>query len=516
MKIVGIVLLIIFMVISIGAFVMNVLHVRGYVKSPIEVIDPKQILKKSLILNGVFALAMDIAINMIYVAIEVTPLWWEILLTVVLVAICAFALATLYTTFRIHYYRRNLPKDIDKKLYYAMCISVPVLIISLWYSFNGFANYMIFPIPNGISFTEGWTRPGVGSSGFSIAFYALCILSGALFVYFLCDHKMYQQYGKHGIIESTFLIAFPAGILGARIWYVIGNWTVDGFDKDPMMMFRIWEGGLTILGGAIMGIVVGVLWFIWRNKQYSIWIAVDMIVPTILLAQAIGRLGNFFNCEVHGNPVPVEYWNWLPQIIVRNGMFSSSEEALTNGTFYLPLFLIEGVLNIGGYFIISSLFGKKLRKYTELGDLAFGYVVVYGVIRSALEPLRNTSFNMGENGYWSWIFSCLFIVFGALGIFLNHLVRYLLRKKKNNIKNVGSPNILKNSLIIGSAVSILVLIAGIILMISGKPNLTSLVYDLFNVGVMLLCIGFGGLLISGLSSLLFVLESKREVVTANE
>ena len=512
MKIVGIVLVIIFLIAAIAAFVMNVLHVRGFVKSPIEAVDHKKILKKSLILNISFAVAMDIAINMIYLAIEVTPLWWEVLLTVLLVPTCAFALATLYTTFRIHYYRRNLPQDIDKKLYYAMCISLPVLIISLWYSFNGFANYITYPIPNGISFTEGWTHPNSVAGGFSIAFYALSILSGALFVYFLCDHKMYQQYGKHGIIESTFLVAFPAGILGARIWYVIGNWKVDGFDQDPLMMFRIWEGGLTILGGAIMGIVVGVLWFIWRNKQYSIWIAVDMIVPTILLAQAIGRLGNFFNCEVHGNPVPVEAWNWLPQIIVRNGMFSSSEPALTNGTFYLPLFLIEGVLNIGGYFVIASLFGKKFRKYTELGDLGFAYVVVYGVIRSALEPLRNTSFNMGENGYWSWIFSCLFVVFGTLGIFGNHLVRHLIRKKKNKVKQDEDIHVFaKRSLIVGGSIAGVLLVTGTIFMIVGEPVLTSLVYNLFNAGVILLCAGVGVLLLSA-NSIIYLFETRKPVV----
>ncbi len=511
MKIVGIVLLIVFMVISIGAFVMNIVHVRGYVKSPIEVIDHKQILKKSLILIGVFALAMVIAINMIYLAIEVTPKWWEVLLTILLVSTCSLSLATLYTTFRIHYYRRNLPKDLDKKLFYTMCACVPVFIITLWYSFNGFANYISYPIPNGISFSTGWTYPGVAASGFSIAWYALCILGGALFVYFLCDHKMYQQYGKHGVIESTFLIAFPAGILGARIWYVIGNWKVDGFDQDPLMMFRIWEGGLTVLGGAIMGIVVGVLWFIWRNKQYSIWIAVDMIVPTILLAQAIGRLGNFFNCEVHGNPVSIEAWSFLPMIITRNGMFSSSEAALTNGTFYLPLFLIEGVLNIGGYFIIASLFGKKFRKYTELGDLGFAYVAVYGVIRSALEPLRNTSFNMGENGYWSWIFSCLFVVFGTLGIFGNHLIRYLIRKKKGTLrKDEDIHKFAFYSMIVGSSLTGILLGLGAVFMVLGTPNLTGLVYDLFNAGVILLCSGVGAAFLTA-NSVIYLFESKKEV-----
>ena len=505
------------MLVALGAFVKNCLDIRTTVKNPVgKTNNYPEILKKSLIFNSVFAVSLDIAINMIYLWLEVKPQVWEVLTTVLLVPLCAFSVATLYTTFRLHYYSKNIPEDIDKKLYLAMCISVPVMIITLWYSFNGFVNYMSFPIPNGISFTQGFVTPNTGSNGFTIAFYAVAILSGALFVFFLCDHKLYQQYGKHGIIESTFLIAFPAGIIGARIWYVIGNWKVDGFDQDPMAMFRIWEGGLTVLGGAISGIVVGVLWYMWRNKNYSIWVAVDMIVPTILLAQAIGRLGNFFNCEVHGNPVPISSWSWLPGIITHNGVYSSSDVTLNDGTFYLPLFLIEGVLNIGGYFLISSLFGKKFRKYTELGDLAFGYVMVYGVIRSALEPLRSTSFNMGENGYWSWIFSCLFVVFGALGIFGNHLVRHLLRKKNHTEKNdVNTFNFSKYALIAGGSLALILIILGSVFMGMGSPNLATLVYDKFNAGVILLCSGIGVLLLAT-NSLIYLIEVKRNMVKENE
>ena len=245
-----------------------------------------------------------------------------------------------------------------------------------------------------------------------------------------------------------------------------------------------------------MGIVVGVLWFIWRNKHLSVWVAADMIVPTILLAQAIGRLGNFFNCEVHGNPVDASNWMWLPHIIVYNGMYSSSNPELTNGTFYLPLFLIEGVLNVGGYFLIASLFGKKFRKYTELGDLAMGYVFVYGIIRMFLEPLRSTSFNMGEKGYWSWIFSGLFIVFGGLGIFVNHLIRFLIRNKKGEYKGLNAKSTLI-SLISFGGVAVALIISALIMMFTNKANLESLTYDVFNIGVMFLCLGGGILLLAG-------------------
>ena len=517
MQIFGMIAFIILMAISVGLFAIVVYQTRGIVKRVTKVLYLVGELKTILYLILGLTLSFTLAIGSIYFWAQITPKWYEALVGLLCSALFICSISSFYVSFRLHYYRLDIEKNIDKILYRIMLCSIPVFIISLWYSFNGFAAYMSYPIANGINIPHGITTPDKpASDGVTLAFYALSILSGALFVYFLCDHKMYQQYGRHGTLESTFLVAFPSGILGARIWYVIGNWNKEFSGQPFWHVFAIWEGGLTILGGAIMGIVVGVLWYIWRNKHYSIWVAVDMIVPTILLAQAIGRLGNFFNCEVHGNPVPISSWSFLPQIILHNGMYSSTDVALTDGTFYLPLFLIEGIINVGGYFVLAELFGKKLRKFTELGDLAFGYVLVYGIVRAFLEPLRNANYNMGENGYWSWVFSCLFIVFGALGIFGNHLVRFLIRRKKGEVKPVN--NLFKKSLysLIGiGAVALVFITLAIVFMAGKQPNLSELVYDLFNVGVMFLCLGGGALLFAG-CSLIYIFETKpkKEVINA--
>ncbi len=510
----GMISFIIFLAIAVGLFIYVMVDVNKLVKSTIGTIDNKKNLKKYLIFVLTIALSLTVSIFSIYLWMGISPLWWEILATIVFVFLFGLSLSAFFVTFRTHYYRQNIPEKVDKILYYVMISCIPVMIITLLYSFNGFARYIEYPIVNALSFTQGFVNTNTTStSGVTISFYAICILGGAIFVYFLSDHKLYQQFGKHGMAESTFYVAFPAGIIGARIWYVIGNWTVDGFDKDPIRMFYIWEGGLTILGGAITGIVVGVLWFRWRNKGYNTFAAIDVIIPTILLAQAIGRFGNFFNCEVHGNPVSIDSWQWLPMIITYNGQYSSTAASLAGtGTFYLPLFIIEGFFNVLGYFVLSWLFGKVLRKYTELGDLAIGYVVVYGLIRCTLEPLRYGSYNMGENGYWSWIFSVLFVLFGALGIFANHLVRYLLRRKHSEQKAIPSWH--KGSLIsmiVLYALGAILLITGIILMSVNTVNLESLEYNGFNVGVLLLVFGVS-LLIFGCDPLLYYIES-RKVVT---
>ena len=149
---------------------------------------------------------------------------------------------------------------------------------------------------------------------------------------------------------------------------------------------------------------------------------------------------------------------------------------------YVPLFFIECVSNLAGYFVLSYLFGKALRKYTELGDLAFGYVVWYGLTRVLMEPLRDTSFNMGEDGYWSWFWSIMFVVGGSLAIAGNHLIRYIRKPKVVNQKQylIGS---------ISVGVVALAFIIPAIIMMANSSFTKTLVLNTFNWGLILLAVG---------------------------
>lgn len=457
------------------------------VKSPMIAVDFKSIFLKYGISAGVFV----VGIVLLCVGI---PLWlnwsmqgWEWACTILGSFFTSAFAAISLVTFILHYYGKNLPAKLDKGMFISLAVAFPLAVVMIFVLSNGYAYHLTYPLINGIAFNGSISTPEHNSA--NIAFYALCILSGAIYVYLLCDHKFYMQYGKHGILESVFLVAFPAGIIGARIFYVIGNWTIDGFDKNPLKMFYIWEGGLTILGGALTGIIVGVAWFLWRKKQYNIWLAVDIIVPSILLAQAVGRWGNFFNCEVHGIESSIEYWRWLPIIVQENSKFSSTAGWAADGNIYVPLFFIESIVNMLGFFVLTHLFGNRLRKYTQFGDLAFGYLIWYGFTRTFMEPLRHTSFNMGDKGYWSWIWSIGFIVGGALLIVANHIVRYLLAKKKGEYVAKGNTlakTIIQTSII--SVLSIAIIVVGAVL-ISGSSFEAVLKLNNFNVGLVLLFSG---------------------------
>lgn len=378
-----------------------------------------------------------------------------------------------FTCFYLHYFKKDLPKQIDHRIYQLMFLSAVLLVPFVWMLTEGFAAHMTYPLANGLIFNPfGLAYPLKNNP--NIAWYALFILGGAVIVYFVCDHFMYKEYGKHGILESTFFIALPAGIIGARIGYVIGNWNLEFAARVAngqwWAPFAIWEGGLTIVSGAVIGIIVGVLWFMWRNKGkgYKIGTVVNIVVPAILIAQGVGRWGNFFNLEVHGEAVDASYFAWLPSIIKNNMVYSSASGApdLTGtGLIYAPLFLIESIVNFAGYFILFFGCTKGLKKYIRGGDVGFGYLIWYGLTRVFMEPLRYGAFNMGTDGAWSWIWSIVYASIGIAAIVGNHLLWYFVDKKKNRLPVLDenkAKSYMKNSLIAGAIILTICLISTIV------------------------------------------------------
>ena len=491
------ILSIIFLVIFAGCVGVNIFFLRKLVRSAMIEVDFKAFFSKCALLVGGAVISFLVASFGFYQWLNASPDAIHIVQLVIGDILFIGGLLVAINCFTVHYYGKNIPEKLDKWLYILLMVCFTIAFFSIFLYTNGLAPYLTYPLANGISFTDGFVTPRTGSP--NIAFYALCIISGAVIVYFLCDHIFYKEYGKHGLLESTFYVSFPAGIIGARIWYVVGEWSTSFAGQPFWKVFAIWEGGLTVLGGAIMGIVVGVLFFLWRNKKLSIWFAVDAIVPTILIAQAVGRWGNFFNCEVHGLLVDEKYFKWLPEIIFNNAKYSSTSGFAPDGQLYVPLFFIECITNLFGYFLIAHVFGKLLGKYHEPGDLCFGYVIWYGLTRVLMEPLRSSDFQMGENGYWSWVWSMIFVFVGTLLIVGNHIVRLIIKKKKNayEIKPYDTKLGIISTLIIvvvGGALTAV----GAYLMSSNK-FVEVVAYNGFNIGIIILVLGASVLLTLGIS-----------------
>lgn len=400
---------------AIASFALGSLDLKKYLGEKVDVKEITQKLGRSILIKTVAFIVFASA------AVVTTGLTagngngGGIALSIIGSLLFFVSLSLFLLAFVLHFYKFKAADFYSKKSFIVVIVTLITTIITLFMMLDGlvYLDVITFPLMKKIYFNRETDQ--------GIAFYALFILAGALLSYFISDHEMYKKYKRHGLLENVFYIAFPAGIVGARIWYVIGEW--HDFAADPIKMFIIWEGGLAIMGGALLGIIAGVLYVKFKRKEISLLFAVDMIVPTIILAQAIGRWGNFFNQEVYGAAIPnMNAYFFLPEFVKRN-MFILGE-------YRVPLFFIESISNIAGYFVMRYAVGVGLKKWKLPLDMAFTYAIWYGLTRTILEPLRDPSYNMGQDGSWSYIWGIIFAAAGVLAIIINHVIHHLNKSKQ--------------------------------------------------------------------------------------
>lgn len=209
---------------------------------------------------------------------------------------------------------------------------------------------------------------------------------------------------KDFIFDLIFYL-IPVAIIGARIYYVIFNYSA--FKDNFIDVFKIWEGGLAIYGAVIAGIVFTIYYC--KKKKQSILLTLDILAPCLVLGQAIGRWGNYFNGEAHGVVTSLEYLKsiHIPYFIIK-GMY-------INGNYYIPTFLFESIWCII-VFIILIIVRNKI-KYKKEGIIVCLYFILYSLGRLFIEGLRTDSLYL-FNFRVSQIVSILLIIIGIVGIIL--------------------------------------------------------------------------------------------------
>ena len=211
----------------------------------------------------------------------------------------------------------------------------------------------------------------------TIHFYSLCILIGVICAYFFIT----KEAKKKGIDEETILnIIFYGiiiGILGARLYYVLFN--LDYYLDNIGEIIKIWHGGLAIHGGIIAGTIF--VYFYSKKKKINFIKLTDIILPGVILAQGIGRWGNFFNQEAYGIEVTS---NLLHKLLIPNFVIKGMN---INGSYYLPTFYIESIFCIIGFIIMLILRKKELKR----GSITAFYLIWYGVLRCIIECFRTDS-----------------------------------------------------------------------------------------------------------------------------
>ena len=211
-----------------------------------------------------------------------------------------------------------------------------------------------------------------------IHIYALCILLGIALATWITDARLSKRGAERGVVLDIILWAVPLGIIGARFYHVFTH-PADYFYEgaDLMKVFYIWEGGNAIFG-SLLGGAVGA-WIGCKQTGIRFWSFADALAPAMLIAQATGRLGNYFNHELFGQPTTLP---WGLEIESTNPAFPAG---LPEGTLFHPMFLYEILWNLLGAFVIIVL---ERKLYLRWGK-AFGvYLIWYGIGRSVFETYR--------------------------------------------------------------------------------------------------------------------------------
>ena len=222
----------------------------------------------------------------------------------------------------------------------------------------------------------------------TIHIYALCILMGIVLAVWITTTRWKELGGNFDQVLDITLVSVPAGIIGARLYHIIT--TPERFfgpDGDWAEMFRIWNGGLGIWGGVLFGALAAWAWC--RHKHYPMALLADAIAPGLLVAQAVGRLGNWFNQELYGAPTTLP---WGLKLNMEGTAIGHSEQCYDgatcpSGTLFHPTFLYEMIWNLIGAAIIVYI-GSKAMKKLKAGSLFAVYIMWYTLGRTWIESLR--------------------------------------------------------------------------------------------------------------------------------
>jgi prolipoprotein diacylglyceryl transferase len=211
-----------------------------------------------------------------------------------------------------------------------------------------------------------------------VHFYALCILAGIVLALILTESRLRARGAEAGVALDISLWAIPFGILGGRFFHVLTH-PDDYFfpGADLLAIFRIWEGGLAIYGALILGSVGAYIGA--RSAGIKFTSYLDAVAPGVLLAQAIGRWGNYFNNELFGTPTDLP---WGLEIPSSNPAYPAG---LPDGVLFHPTFLYESIWSLTG---VALLLAADRRFNLRWGKMLGLYLIYYSVGRVWIEAIR--------------------------------------------------------------------------------------------------------------------------------
>jgi prolipoprotein diacylglyceryl transferase len=202
--------------------------------------------------------------------------------------------------------------------------------------------------------------------------YALAIIAGVVLAVVIGERRWVARGGTRGVVTDIATIAVPFGIVGARVYHVVTS--PQAYLDDPVSALYVWQGGLGIPGGIAGGFLAG--WVVATRRGIARGAFADAIAPGVAVAQAVGRLGNWFNQELFGRPTTLP---WGLEIDADN------PDAVAGAEAYHPTFLYELLWNLG----VAGVVLWADRRWRLGGGRAFAlYLALYATGRFWIEGLR--------------------------------------------------------------------------------------------------------------------------------
>lgn len=250
--------------------------------------------------------------------------------------------------------------------------------------------------------------------GIEVKFYGVIMaLSMLIGVWLACFLAKKKKISSDDILLLALLV-LPCSIVGARLYYCF----FYEYNYSFWELFNLRNGGLAIYGGVIGGIVGILLFALIKRNWKLVFVLMDVCVPCLILGQALGRWGNFFNQEAYGNLITDTSKQWFPY-----GVFIESENAWHQATFFY-----ESLWNLIGFALLMVVYFKTQRT----GTTTACYLIWYGTGRTLIEGLRADSLYIsGTTIRVSQALSAALIVVGAVILTINIIMAIKERKKTN-------------------------------------------------------------------------------------
>ena len=234
----------------------------------------------------------------------------------------------------------------------------------------------------------------IGTFTFALRWYGVLVMLGIVVSVWFSEREVLRRGGKGQIVWDALIWVLPAGIIGARLWYVI-NATLGGnsyYLDNPVQIINIPQGGLHIYGGLLLGGIV--LLFYLRRHKMDIWLFLDSIGASVLLGQAIARPANFINQELYGQPTALP-WGIPIDAAHRIGVYTDLVHYPLETTRFHPTFAYEMIWNFLAFALIVYL-ARRFSYRLMPGTMFFGWLVLAGLGRFIIEFFRPDQPHVGS------------------------------------------------------------------------------------------------------------------------